>query len=456
MRARRTGAAARIVLALAGAAVLALGTPAAQALPRAATSTVSPSGTSTLRGVLVHGDPAAPVGGAKVTLNGVASGADALTLTATTDSAGRFVFGSLAGGDAWSYTVTSVSSGTEFSTNTLSVKAGETLTTTLQTYDVTTKPDAVSRPEWLVWLDVEGSTLAVQQDLTLKNTGTAAYTGSVPVQGAPDNGKAAVTLPIAQGATSLSYLGSFEVCCDATSGSTWAHTRPVPPGTTTGTLRYEAPLPSSLAFPITSPTQAFTLLVPTGTEVSSPQLTPSGTQSDRGTTYQVLKGGPLAVGTTVTVTFGAGASSGPGAALVAAGVVGLVAVAVIVWWLLRRRSAARATTAARPGAEAGAAKGAATTKPKQTQKQTPKPTAKQTASKQPTSTASQASAAPTKAAAARPSAEDPDVLADELAMLDLAHESGSLPDEESYQRVRAALVDRLVAALGEDPDALTR
>ena len=60
------------------------------------------------------------------------------------------------------------------------------------------------------------------------------------------------------------------------------------------------------------------------------------------------------------------------------------------------------------------------------------------------------------AAAGGARGDDPDVLADELAMLDLAHESGSLPDEASYQRVRAALVERLMAAVGDDPEALSR
>ncbi len=472
MRAPGIGAGTRIVLALAGALVLALAAPTAQALPVSAASSVSPSGTATVRGVLLHGDPAAPVGGAKVTLHGVAAGADPLTLSATTDAKGRFVFGGLAGGDSWSYTVTATSSATEWSTDALAVKAGETITTTLQTYDVTTDPAAVSWREWLVWLDVEGSTLAVQQDLSITNTATTAYTGSVPVKDAPDNGKAAVTLPILPGATSLSYLGSFEVCCDAVAGSTWVHTRPVPPGSTTGTLRYEAPLATTLAFPVERPTQTFTLLVPLGTEVGSAQLTASGTQSDRGTTYQVLTGGPFAVGTTITVTLGgATTSSGTSPALVVAVAVVLLAGSLVVgWWLLRRRAAAAA--AAKPS---GPSKGAASAK-----QRAPEPA---TAATRPTRTApSTTKAAPAKpkaapakpkptppatAAAARtaPGAtapgttavgDDPDVLADELAMLDLAHESGALPDEESYHRVRAALVERLVAAVGDDPEALTR
>ncbi len=455
MRAPGTGAAARILLALAGAVMIGLGTSAAPAA--AGSSSPAPSGTATVRGVLLHGDPGTPVGGSKVTLHGVADGADPLTLAATTDAKGRFVFGSLAGGDRWSYTVTAQSDGTQFSTDALAVKAAETLTTTLATYDVTTDPNALTRSEWLVWLDVEGSTLAVQQDVSERNAGKTAYTGSTPVDGAPDGGKAAVTLPVVTGATSLSYLGSFEVCCDAVSGTTWVHTRPVPPGTSTGTLRYEAPATDTLTFPVTTTTQAFTLLVPTGTSVTSPQLAPSGTQTDRGITYQVLKGGPFPTGTTITVSL-AGAGGGSSTALVVGRVVvGLALVGVVVW-LLRRRSAGRAAAAApaRPSSKP-APKGKAPAPAKQT-----KPTKPAAKPVKPAAPASSKPAVPTKPApkqaapAAARRADDPDVLADELAMLDLAHESGSLPDEASYQRVRAALVERLVDAVGDDPDALSR
>ncbi|MFN8148185.1 MAG: carboxypeptidase-like regulatory domain-containing protein [Candidatus Nanopelagicales bacterium] len=351
MRAPGTGAAARILLALAGAVMFGL---AASAVPAAASSSSpAPSGTATVRGVLLHGDPATPVAGSKVTLHGVADGADPLTLSATTDAKGRFVFGGLAGGDRWSYTATAQSDGTQFSTDALAVKAGETLTTTLSTYEVTTDPSAITRSEWLVWLDVEGSTLAVQQDVSERNTGRTAYTGSTPVAGAPDGGKAAVTLPVVTGATSLSYLGSFEVCCDAVTGTTWVHTRPVPPGTSTGTLRYEAPTTDTLTFPVTTTTQTFTLLVPTGTSVTSPQLAPSGTQSDRGITYQVLKGGPFPTGTTITVSLvGAGGGGSSTALVIGLVVVGLALVTLVVW-LLRRRGAAQAAAAApaRPGAK---------------------------------------------------------------------------------------------------------
>lgn len=466
MRAPGTGAAARILLALAGAVMFGL---AASTVPAAASSSSpAPSGTATVRGVLLHGDPATPVAGSKVTLHGVADGADPLTLSATTDAKGRFVFGGLAGGDRWSYTATAQSDGTQFSTDALAVKAGDTVTTTLSTYEVTTDPSAVTRSEWLVWLDVEGSTLAVQQDVSERNTGKTAYTGSTPVAGAPDGGKAAVTLPVVTGATSLSYLGSFEVCCDAVTGTTWVHTRPVPPGTSTGTLRYEAPTTDTLTFPVTTTTQAFTLLVPTGTSVTSPQLAPSGTQSDRGITYQVLKGGPFPTGTTITVSLvGAGGGGTSTALVIGLVVVGLALVALVVW-LLRRRGAAQAAAAApaRPGAKpATAGKGSGKAAPKATAKApvkapakgstTPAPAKPTTPAAKPRAQATGTSAA-SGAAAGGARGDDPDVLADELAMLDLAHESGSLPDEASYQRVRAALVERLMAAVGDDPEALSR
>lgn len=456
MRAPGTGAAARILLALAGALMIGLATSA----PPAAASSASPapSGTATVRGVLLYGQPEKPVAGATVTLHGVATGADALTLTAKTDAKGRFVFGGLAGGDAWAYTATAQSDGTQFSTDSLSVASGQTLTTTLNTYATTTDASALTRPEWLVWLDVEGSSVAVQQDVSERNTGTAAYTGSTPVQNAPDGGKAAVTLPVAQGATALSYLGSFEVCCDAVSGTSWVHTRPVPPGSTTGTMRYEAPLPGSLSFPVTVTTTSFTLLVPTGTVVSSPQLTSGGTQTDRGTVYQVLKGGPFATGTTITVTLGGGAGAGgSSAALIVAAIAVVAAVVVLGIWLLRRRSAAAPVPAQGKKAPAKGQK-PATKGQKQGPKQAPKQGSRPSATKPATAPKATTAAASAAQQPARPAprADDPDVLADELAMLDLAHESGSLPDEASYQRVRAALVERLVAAVGDDPESLTR
>lgn len=458
-----TGVLARI-LALTGSLVLALGVavPAAVAAPRA----VSPEGTATVRGVLLLGSPGTPVPATAVTLHGVAEGADPLTLTATTDAKGRFTFARLAGGDAWTYTLTSLHTGTQFSSDVLAVKSGETLTTTLQTYDTTTDGNAVTWTAWLVWIDQESGGIAVQQDVAMRNSGTTAYTGTAPVANAPDKGKAAVELPVTSGATNLSYLGSFEVCCDAVVGGLWQHTRPVPPGSSSGTLRYETPTPSSLTFPVQRTTEAFQLLVPQGIEVSAPQLASAGTQTDRGITYQVFKGGPFAAGTTLTVTVG-GTSSSP-APWIALGLGGLVVIGAAVWFWLRSRRTPPAPAPA-PRAPKGSAKAAAKARPaaakpapkKPPVATPPKPAAAPAAAPaggtratSSTPKPAPAAAAPTAAGRASSPADDPSVLADELAMLDLAHENGALPDEASYQRVRESLVARLVAALGEDPDAL--
>jgi hypothetical protein len=451
--------AARILLGLAGALLLGLVAPSATAAPITArpAATTSPLGTATLRGVLLLGDPATPVSGSKVTLHGLADGVDPVTASVTTDSGGRFVFTELAGGDAWTYTATAVQGGTEFTTDVVTVAPGATSTTTLRTYEVTTSAATITRPEWTVWLDVEGSTLAVQQDVAQNNSGAKAYTGTTPVQGAPDHGKAAVILPLAPGATALSFLGSFEVCCDATAGASWSHTRPVPPGDSTGTLRYEAPLVSTLEFPVATPTTTFTVLVPTGTTVTSTQLKAAGTQSDRGIVYQVLKGGPFAAGSTVTLTL-VGVGSGTPAWTWVLLAVAILALLGAGWWWIRRRTPTPTTTPMRPVRSTRPTKPTSGAGSRPAPKPSTKPAAKPAAKPAPKPAATKAkpgsktaSAAPARAVASG----DAQALTDELAMLDLAHESGALPDEESYQRVRAGLVERLVIALGEDPEALS-
>jgi len=264
---------------------------------------------------------------------------------------------------------------------------------------------------------------------------------------------------VAPGAANLQYVGWFEVCCDAVVGTTWAHTRPIPPGTTTGTMRYEAPTPATLTFLVDQPTTTFTVLAPQGTSVTSSQLTSAGTQTDRGTTYQVLRAGPLAVGTTITLSLAAASSFPWTAVVVTLGVLGIAA-AGLWWWRRSRRTAAapavarpgKAAATSRPAPAAPAAKPVATTSPSAADRAA-------TGTSAPTGSKGTTPAGSTPVAAASASERaqaggDAAVLADELAMLDLAHDSGALPDDASYQRVRESLVARLMAAMGTDPEAL--
>jgi hypothetical protein len=477
----------RVFLSLAGAALclgpLVLG-PSASASTTSSTATANvragtATGTAAIRGVVLLGVAHTPVAGARVTLHGAGTESDPVTASGTSDAAGKFEFDGLAGGPDWTYTVTTEHSGVTFSTEVIGIDVAGTATVTLDVFETTTAAAPITRKDWTVWLDITGATMAVEQDVTIVNSAGTAYRTPQPLAGAPDKGNAAVLLPVAPGATNLQYVGWFEVCCDAIVGTTWAHTRPIPPGTTSGTMRYEAPTPASLFFLIDQPTTTFTVLAPQGTAVTSAQLTPAGTQTDKGTTYQVLRGGPLAAGSTVTLDLGSG-SSVPWAAIV--GAVGLLAVlSVALWWWRRSRPAiatpprtAASTTTPSPASSKATPKPAAKATSQARSKASPNTTAKApstaaSASKptptEPTTrsrppgasaehpTRTEPAAAPAAAAApTRP--EDAAELADELAMLDLAHERGALPDDGSYERVRASLVARLMAHMGSDPDAL--
>ena len=483
MRVHGAGRVTRVALALTGVAFCLANASVLQALPAYATTShagaASSAGTATIRGVVLLAVAHTPVPRLTVTLHGAsASTAGPLTATAVTDTAGRFAFPGLAGGPDWTYTATAAQDGVVFTTDVISVDSGATVTVTLSVFETTTASAPITRKDWTVWLDITGATIAVEQDVTLVNSAGTAYRSDQPIAGAPDKGNAAVILPVVQGADNLQYVGWFEVCCDVVSGTTWAHTRPIPPGTTTGTLRYEASTPSTLTFPVDQPTTSFTLLVPQGTSVSSPALTSAGTQSDRGTTYQVLRAGPLAAGATITVELAT--TSGPPWGAIGVGAAALASAALGVWWWRRRRKpdpvAARPTTSSSAGsrrpkvatsARAATKAPAASTqsvtrkapvaqggKPRGTTASTTKAAGKPAAVRTSTQSPNPAPPPATETRPAARSVADAAGLADELAMLDLAHDSGALPDEESYQRVRESLVARLMAAMSDDPDAL--
>jgi hypothetical protein len=407
--------------------------PAQALAPAVARTADAGSGTAAISGTLVIPGPEKAPTGVTVTLAGVPKSGDAITRTAVTKD-GAFTFRDLAGGD-WVYTITAPYQSTTFSTDSLTVPVGQGLTVKLPLFAPTDSPAKVQTASWTVWLDVTGDKLAVQQDIALTNSGTAAYTGKDPVAGAGDNAKAAVILPTAPQASNFQFLGRFEVCCSASQTTSWAHTRPVNPGGSSGTLRYEAPLVDSLTFTAQFATQALTLLVPEGTTASSPQLTADGTSTDRNVTYQVFKSGTLKAGDTITISLVAPvvASSTPWVAigLVAAA---LVAVVVVTWFLLRRRR--RAASAPAPAAPAGA-KAA---------------TVKRAKAKQPRAAKPAVAPKPATTAPPRTQAES---LAEQLAQLDVKYENGELSDEGAYRRVRESLVQQLVDAVATDPTSLS-
>jgi hypothetical protein len=432
-----------LVTALIGSALAIV--PAQANAPSLVRSADAGSGTATISGTLVVAGPGKAPSGVRVTLTGTPTNGDQITRTATSRE-GAFTFQDLAGGD-WSYTVTAPYQGATFSSDLISVPTGQAVTLKLPVFASSESAAKVRTASWIVWLDVTGDRLAVQQDLALTNSGTTAYTGKTPVTGAGEGARAAVVLPIATGASNFQYLGRFEVCCSATEAETWVHTRPVNPGGSSGTLRYEAPRASSLTFKAQFTTDKMTLLVPVGTAVSSPQLKSDGTSTDKNVTYNVYTSGELKAGDTVTVSLVAPTpeSSTPWGTI-ALLVVGLLAVVVAVSLILwRRRHAAAVAPAAPKGPKVAKGNGSTASPPKANATSTQK-------ERQPAKPVKQAGPVTPASTALR---TQPEILAEQLAQLDLKFENGELSDEAAYRRVRESLVQQLVDAVATDPTSLS-
>ncbi len=408
--------------------------------------------------------------GIALTLHGSpGTAAPDVTAAVKTGADGSAAFAGLSTGAGWAYTVTTLYKGVEFTTDRVILTSAQSKSLTLPVFDTTTSPAAVTQPTWSVWLDVEGSQMAVQQDVELLNSGTTSYIGDQAIAGKTSPSgtplRAVTRLPLAAGAQNLQFVGRFETCCGVAENTVWLHSRTLDPGRSQGTLRYESPFTSHLSFPVTLPTQSFALLVPASLKVASAGLKPGATSTDRGVTYQIYTATGLTAGTTVEVTLtkaGSSAATSP-LALVGYALLGVLAVGGAVVLVRRRSRAAPPASVPAPSATAGKARG----KKAAPTPQESRPTRAGTTTASPAKGGAAAQPAAVAAAAghaARPAVngvakadapaasvwidepETADLLADELAMLDLAFESGVVKDEASYRRVRAHVMARLLAA----------
>ena len=471
--------------------------PSASAYPvygRAVTATADNGTAAVIGTITVKATPAGSPAGAAVTLTEIPASGNSLSRTVKADSRGGYRFDGLAGGADWTYSVAATYSGTTFESDSVQVAAGKVVDVPLTLYASTKSAADVTQPTWDVWIDVTATGLAVQQDVGLTNKGTAAYTGSQKVPDAPAGlDLAAFSLPITEQADALEFLGRFQACCSYVKGATWTHTRPISPGSSTGTLRYETPSVPQLTFPVALPTQSFRLFAPESLTIASSQLTRQGTSTDKGVTYNVYAASSaLKPGTVVTVsiTGAPSESSGPAWGVVAAVAVVLVLALVAITLLARRRAAARtaetpqvaaasptSTSKAEGGAKPGSGTGGSSAATSAVAK-SGKP-AKPAKPAKPTTSAGAAAAAAASVTTAKPAAKaaptpetekaEPvaperapttvttatartraDELTDELATLDLAWENGTITDERAYRRIRESLVAQLVAEVGGD------
>lgn len=277
----------------------------------------------------------------------------------------------------------------------------------LLVYETTEDPVEVRISSWVVWVDRDLG-VTFQHDLQVDNSGERTWLGFDP-EGS--GAREVLSVPLHPDAFGLGFLGRFTECCSAMRGNEYVHTSPLPPGRTSGTVRYAVESTDRLDLTTRLPVDAFTLMLPEGVAATGAALELSGEIESRGTAYGVYTlegwgpGEPLTIGLS-----GLGSPSTPWPWFAAAAAAALLVSGGVAWWWRRERPASPApptsVVAPRAGGPGGADPAVA-----------------------PTTTASGLSS---------------ELLLEELALLDLALERGLITDQVHHE-LRAARAAELRA-----------
>jgi hypothetical protein len=376
----------------------------------AALVAVGPSATAqtagTISGKVVNGTTQEPAAGLQVRVRLFSAQAELAPLTTTTDAKGRFVFDQLPAGVA-GYQLEVAYRGAVYRSVATTFTAGAPNEQTLRVYEPTSDPADVTLASYVVWVDREPGGVGIQHDLTWNNAGKRAYVG--------DDG-AVVRIPLPEGASSLQFLGTFLENEGRTRDGAYVSDAPLVPGESSATIRYHAPPLDRLTLEVPFPTTVLQLFVPQDVQVRAAALRLSGTVSDQGLTYRVYEARDLAAGMSIDVRLSqAAASGGSRAALWALlGALALVVLGAAAVVVRRRRAPAPARGRARTRTLGPAARPSRAT-------------------------------ASGNGGRVQPVLEDPDLIVEEIAALDLSFERG-LIEERTYRRLRVAAKDRLLAA----------
>jgi hypothetical protein len=337
-----------------------------------------------IEGVVLHGQHGDPVADLEVVLTRLAGEEETALATTRTDADGRFAFGDV--DTDHELQVSTTYDDATYRSPALTATRGEPTTAELEVFDSTESGSDVVVASWVVWVDQHHG-VAVQHDLQVENRGERTYLGADPDG---SGGRAVITVPLVPEATSLRFLGRFTQCCATMRGTDYVHTSALPPGPAAGTLRFTVAALETLTLPAALPVESFTMMVPRGVRVVSGQLTLSGEIESQGNAYDVYTADGLDRGEVLEVRFhGLAVRDTPTWLLVAAAVALLALAGLAGAWSRRRRARRRAVPEAAGAPEpAGVALG-------------------------------------------------PDLLVEELALLDVGFERGLLT-REVYEPLRAA------------------
>jgi hypothetical protein len=376
-----------------------------------------------VRGRVVNGTEGGGVAGLEVTLHLYDQGGETGTTTATTDERGTFALPTPSAG-ATSFSVSARYRGAEFSTPELST-SGTTTPVTLKVYEPTIDASKVRQSSWVVWVDRQDASVAVQQDVGWTNDGDHAYVG--PTAGGPVE-----RLPLVAGATNFQFLDLFLDRPGAVQGSTFVDDAPLVPGTTKGTLWYEAPNADHLTFTMPLQTKSFRLFVPSDATVDAAGLSAMGQTTDQRATgpvtYSVYGADDLAAGARIDIRL-SDLRVEPRSPLVVIGIGSLLVLALgvfVVWWLGGTRRARRTSLPAR---RSGSRVGRGSSASPRSRPRVPASTARGNGGRRHETSEE----------------DDVELLIDEIAALDLSHERGLL-DDRTHRALREAAKRRLLRA----------
>lgn len=431
MKNQRRTPTVRVLLAAAFAVCATAWAPAAIAAPSAPIVT----------GAVVDGTTGDPVPDLAVTLHLFSDTAELGSMKATTDATGAFSFADLAT-DAKGYQVTAVYKDVLYRNQMAKLTSGKPIDVTLKVYETTTDPANIIQASWIVWVDREGSGFAVQHDIQWNNGGDTAYTGSSsPSGGTP----IATQVPLAAGATNFQFLGTYLDTPGQVQGSTYVNPQPIVPGTSGATVRYSVKQITQLKLPVTLPTASLQLYVPSGVDVKADGLTASGQVTDRGITYERYTASNLQAGDTIDVSLSGLGGGSKGSPILLGIIGGLIVVGAggLALWKIAGRGQ-------RPARGASGRRAAG---------RRPAPGKRQQA---PARSNGRRDRSPVRLSANRPAAREDfdeagegfeedeaeteekfDLLIDEIAALDLAHERGLL-EQRTYEALRADAKVRLL------------
>jgi len=303
MRAHRF-ALARRLLPLGALALLAL----VLATPRARAA----GGAGVISGVVVNGTHgSAPVAGQQVTLQLTIGATTKDVTTTTTDAQGHFRFAGLdvASSDlGGSYAVYTHFQGGMFADGPINMASGATQTAQLTVYDATQDSSALTVSVATILIrepDVKHGLIGVGEFLTIRNSGTKAFVGSLP--STSTSGKMPSLLrfslpPAAQNVTT--GVGFFNT--DAIQiGTGFAAAATVPPGQTEFAFAYDMPYTgSTLSIPYKAeyPTEQVVTLVPPNMLVrSATGVVAQGIVTAFGARYQVYTANNVELNAQTTV-----------------------------------------------------------------------------------------------------------------------------------------------------------